>query len=140
MHCAARTAIPAATIVFRILTPVKIAATDRCVSIKAQAPRPFKTLLVASTKDRRQIFEEAAGISRFRAKKMETLRKLESVDANLTRVRDILDGLKKNLQTLSSQASKAQKYQEHHTKLRELRISVGLHEYRELVETLARIT
>src|SRR5262245_23183641 len=47
-------------------------------------------LLSASTKDRRQIFEEAAGISRFKAKKVETLRKLDRVDADLIRVRDIL--------------------------------------------------
>lgn len=93
-------------------------------------------LLVASTKDRRQIFEEAAGISRFRAKKIETIRKLERIDTDLNRVRDILQELEKNLQKLNAQAAKAQKYQEHHARLRELRIHVGLHEYRELVETL----
>ncbi len=93
-------------------------------------------LLVASTKDRRHIFEEAAGISRFRVKKMETLRKLETVNGDLNRVRDILQELEKNLQKLTAQAAKAQKYQEHHTRLRELRIRVGLHEYRELAETL----
>src|SRR5207244_11756494 len=47
-------------------------------------------LLQASAKDRRTIFEEAAGISRFTAKKVETLRKLERVDQNLERLRDIL--------------------------------------------------
>ncbi len=93
-------------------------------------------LLVASTKDRRQIFEEAAGISRFRAKKIETIRKLEKVDGDLNRVRDILQELEKNLQKLSAQASKAQKYQEYQTKLKDLRIRVGRHEYLELVETL----
>src|SRR5437773_1432804 len=45
-------------------------------------------LLQASTKERRSIFEEAAGISRFKAKKIETLRKLERVDQNLQRPRD----------------------------------------------------
>jgi chromosome segregation protein len=94
-------------------------------------------LLVASTKDRRQIFEEAAGISRFRAKKIETIRKLEKVDTDLNRVRDILQELEKNLQKLGAQATKAQKYQEHHARLRALRIAVGRHEFQELVETLA---
>src|SRR5271165_1059299 len=47
-------------------------------------------LLQASTKDRRTIFEEAAGISRFKARKIETLRKLENVNLNLSRVRDII--------------------------------------------------
>jgi chromosome segregation protein len=93
-------------------------------------------LLVASTKDRRHIFEEAAGISRFRVKKLETLRKLEKVDTDLNRVRDILQELEKNLQKLTAQAAKAQKYQEYHAKLRDLRIHVGLHDFRDLTETL----
>ncbi len=93
-------------------------------------------LLVASTKDRRQIFEEAAGISRFRVRKMDTLRKLENVNTQLNRVRDILQELEKNLQKLNAQAAKAQKHQEYHARLRDLRIHVGLHEYRELAETL----
>src|SRR6266576_2842287 len=46
-------------------------------------------LLQASTVDRRTIFEEAAGISRFKAKKAESLRRLERVEQNLTRLRDI---------------------------------------------------
>src|SRR5947208_1422759 len=52
-------------------------------------------LLQASTKERRTIFEEAAGISRFRARKTETLRKLERVDANLPRLRDIMEEVEK---------------------------------------------
>src|SRR5271169_2222073 len=65
-------------------------------------------LLQASTRDRRTIFEEAAGISRFKAKKLETLRKLERVDQNLQRVRDIIDKVEKQLRTVKLQASKAQ--------------------------------
>ncbi len=93
-------------------------------------------LLTASTKDRRIIFEEAAGISRFKAKKIETLRKLERVDADLTRVRDILAELDKQLRTLRLQASKAQRYKEHSDELRGLRIGLASQEYRELTETL----
>src|SRR5262245_37693297 len=48
-------------------------------------------LLQASTKERRGIFEEAAGISRFKARKVESQRKLERVDHNLERLKDILD-------------------------------------------------
>ena len=94
-------------------------------------------LLVASTKDRRQIFEEAAGISRFKSKKIECLRKLEKVDADLHRVRDLLQELEKTVRTLNGQAAKAQKYQEYHAQLRTQRIALGLSEYRELAETVA---
>src|SRR5436190_10859253 len=67
-------------------------------------------LLQASTRDRRTIFEEAAGISRFKAKKTETLRRLERVDANLQRLRDILNEVEKQLRQVKLQASKAQRY------------------------------
>src|SRR5262249_19212018 len=57
-------------------------------------------LLQASTKERRTIFEEAAGISRFKAKKVETLRKLERVDQNVQRLRDIIDEVEKQLRSV----------------------------------------
>src|SRR5437763_6412475 len=82
-------------------------------------------LLQASTKERRTIFEEAAGISRFRARKTETLRKLERVDQNLQRLKDIIDEVEKQLRSVKLQASKAQRYKEHSERLRELRVGVG---------------
>jgi chromosome segregation protein len=99
-----------------------------------------ETLLQTSTKERRAIFEEAAGISRFKAKKIETLRKLERVDQNLQRVRDIIDEVEKQLRTVKLQASKAQRYQEYTTRLRELRVALGLDDYHRLTEALGRET
>ncbi len=92
----------------------------------------------ASTKDRRTIFEEAAGISRFKAKKVETLRKLERVDQNLQRVRDIIDEVEKQLRTVKLQASKAQRYQEYSNRLKELRVAIGLDDYHRLTGALDR--
>src|SRR5881227_1101903 len=93
-------------------------------------------LLQASAKDRRTIFEEAAGISRFKAKKTEALRRLERVDGNLQRLRDILDEVEKQLRNVKLQAAKAQRYQEYNGRLRALRVGLGLQEYRELSERL----
>src|SRR5262245_20944035 len=93
-------------------------------------------LLQASTKDRRVIFEEAAGISRFKSKKIETLRKLERVDQNLSRVKDIIDEVEKQHRSVKLQASKAQRYQEYSARLKELRIGLGLQEYDQLSEQL----
>lgn len=93
-------------------------------------------LLQASTKDRRDIFDEAAGISRFKARKLETLRKLESVEINLTRSKDRLDSLEAQLRTLRMQAAKAQKFKEYSDRLRDLRLGLGLREFRELTATL----
>src|SRR6516165_2468167 len=93
-------------------------------------------LLQASTKERRTIFEEAAGISRFKAKKTETLRRLERVDQNVARLRDILDEVEKQLRSVKLQAAKAQRYQEYTTRLKELRLALGLDEYHQLSERL----
>jgi chromosome segregation protein len=93
-------------------------------------------LLQASTKDRREIFDEAAGISRFKAKKTETLRKLASVELNLTRSKDKLDALDGQLKTLRLQAAKAQKYKEYSDRLRELRVGLSAREFRDLTAAL----
>src|SRR5262245_25778102 len=97
-------------------------------------------LLQASTKERRSIFEEAAGISRFRARKTETMRKLERVDANLLRLRDIMDEVEKQLRSVRLQASKAQRWKEHSTRLKELRVGLGLQEYDVLARRLDEAT
>src|SRR5438270_2722283 len=89
-------------------------------------------LLQATTKERRTIFEEAAGISRFKAKKTETLRKLERVDQNLERLRDIVDEVEKQLRSVKLQASKAQRYQEYSNRLKDLRVALGLREFEQL--------
>ncbi len=98
-------------------------------------------LLQASNQERRTIFEEAAGISRFKAKKIETLRRLERVDQNLERLRDILDEVEKQLRSVKLQAAKAQRYQEYSGRLRELRVTLGLREFGQLTQALqARTT
>src|SRR3954453_4394698 len=89
-------------------------------------------LLQANEDDRRAIFEEAAGISRFKAKKNECLRRLERVGQNLARVNDILGEVDHQLRAVRQQASKAQKYQELAGRLKQLRVGLGLREYSDL--------
>ena len=93
-------------------------------------------LLSAGTKDRRVIFEEAAGISRFKARKLEAAKKLDDTERNLSRVRDILRELDKQLRTLRLQAAKAQRHVEYTARLKELRVGLGAAEYRELTTAL----
>src|SRR5690606_30489161 len=57
-------------------------------------------LLQASSKDRRAIFEEAAGISRFKAKKLEAERRLERVQQNLLRLSDIVEEVENRLKSI----------------------------------------
>jgi len=94
------------------------------------------SLLQSSPKDRRNIFDEAAGISRFKVKKAEALRRLERVDQNVERLKDILEEVERQLKAVRLQATKAQKWQEYSERLRELRLALGLREYSQLTENL----
>lgn len=85
-------------------------------------------LLNDKDNSRRELFEEAAGISKFKTRKKETLRKLEDTDADLDRVEDLLYEIEKNMKSLERQAKQTEKYY----KLKE--------EYKELSITLARLT
>ncbi|GAB4465900.1 MAG: chromosome segregation protein SMC [Thermoflexibacter sp.] len=60
--------------------------------------------------ERRSLFEEAAGISKFKVRKKETMKKLGEADADLERVEDLLSEIDKNLKTLEKQAKQAERY------------------------------
>src|SRR5882672_6733610 len=96
-------------------------------------------LLQASAKDRRAIFEEAAGISRFKAKKVEAQRRLERVEQNLLRLSDIIEEVENRLKTVRAQASKARRYREYSERLQQLRTQIALVDWRRLSEQLAAI-
>ncbi len=87
-------------------------------------------LLQANQYDRRIIFEEAAGISKYRAKKAETLRALARVEDNLSRLNDVLDEVARRVQRLKSQASKAKRYRRYSDRLKELRVRAALESYK----------
>ncbi len=89
-------------------------------------------LLQASPQDRRSIFEEAAGISRYKARKKEALRKLERTEQNLLRLTDVIGELEKRLRSIKVQAGKARNYQTYSTRLKELRLIQHLSEYHQL--------
>jgi chromosome segregation protein len=97
-------------------------------------------LLQSSPKDRRLIFEEAAGISRFKAKKLECQRRLERVDQNLLRLSDIVDEVGNRLKSVRMQATKARRYQEYADRLQALRTQVAAVDWQELSEKLDAAT
>ena len=67
-------------------------------------------ILSLKSGDRREIFEEAAGITKYRYRKEEAVRKLAATEENLVRIRDILSELEERLGPLEQQARKAQEY------------------------------
>ncbi|HEX3659536.1 MAG TPA: chromosome segregation protein SMC [Pirellulales bacterium] len=97
-------------------------------------------LLQSSPRERRVIFEEAAGISRFKAKKLETLRRLERVDQNLLRLSDIVGEVESRLRSVRLQASKARRYKEHVDRLQQLRTTLGRADWQQHTTRLAEIS
>src|SRR6202049_3408557 len=67
-------------------------------------------ILSSRPEDRRAIFEEAAGITKYKSQKKEALRKLEYTDANLVRLADIMKEVKRQIGSLQRQAGKARRF------------------------------
>src|SRR5438874_3288636 len=77
-------------------------------------------ILSSHPEDRRSVFEEAAGITKYKTQKKEALRKLEATEANLLRVGDIIKEVRRQIGSLQRQAGKARRYQALHADLQVL--------------------
>ena len=77
-------------------------------------------ILSSRPEDRRTVFEEAAGITKYKTQKREALRKLEATEANLLRIGDVIKEVKRQIGSLQRQAGKARRYQALHADLRVL--------------------
>jgi chromosome segregation protein len=88
-------------------------------------------ILSSRPEDRRAVFEEAAGITKYKTQKREALRKLEATEANLLRIGDIIKEVKRQIGSLQRQAGKARRYQ---TLLADLQILDTHHSRRQLDE------
>ncbi len=69
--------------------------------------------------DRRLVFDEATGVSKYKAKKKEAMKKLEETDNNLLRVNDIITEVKRQIGSIERQAAKARRYKEIFDKLKD---------------------
>ncbi len=85
--------------------------------------------LQAGQDERRAFFDEAAGISRYKSRKKEALRKLQRVEQNLLRLTDIVSEVEKRLRSIKYQAGKARNYQVYSERLKELRSLFFLSRY-----------
>lgn len=82
-------------------------------------------IITSKPSERRTLIEEAAGITKFKARKRETVRKLASTDQNLVRLADIVRELKRQLDSLERQAQRAERYRKLKTELREKELWVS---------------
>ena len=89
-------------------------------------------ILSLRSEDRRGVFEEAAGITKFRARKEEAERRLAATEDNLTRIRDLYDELGRQLEPLEKQAKKTEEFLVLRDELRVLEVSLWLEQLERL--------
>lgn len=87
------------------------------------------SLLSAKPEERRSVFEEAAGISKFKNRKVEAERKLERTRENLTRLCDIISELENRLGPLTKQSENAKKFLDLRDRLKELELNIYVYQY-----------
>ena len=91
-------------------------------------------ILNNKTDERRKMFEEAAGVNKYKLRRRLSLKKLDEVKGDLTRVNDIVSEVDKNVRSLERQAKKADRYNNLQTELREKEMDYAEREYSQLRE------
>jgi chromosome segregation protein len=91
-------------------------------------------VLSSRAEDRRVVFDEASGISKYKAQKRETTRKLEETEQNLLRVNDIVTEVKRQIGSLERQATKARRYKEIFEELKLKEIDLATLDKKNLLE------
>ena len=94
-------------------------------------------ILSNKPEDRRMIFEEAAGITKYKSQKKESLRKLEYTEQNLLRVADLIREVKRQIGSLQRQAGKARRYKQISTELQHLDTQLARHQFDVLLAEIA---
>ncbi len=92
-------------------------------------------IITAKPEDRRMLIEEAAGITKFKARKKESQRKLISTDQNLVRLQDIIGELKRQIDSLQRQAQRAERYRTLKNQIEDLELWLSSLQYVDLKKT-----
>ena len=99
-----------------------------------------ESVLSASAEQRREMFEEVAGVSKYKAKREECIRRLERVDMDLARLSDTVALITEQIKKLDSEAKKARLYQKYREELKESEIAISLHSLKESTALIAKHT
>ena len=97
-------------------------------------------IIQSKPEDRRMVFEEAAGITKFKAQKKESLRKLEHTDQNLLRIEDLIREVKRQIGSLQRQAGKARRYKQVAMELQHLDTQLARHQFDTLQNDIGQRT
>lgn len=97
-------------------------------------------MLMASPMERRAIFEEAAGIAKYRQRRVEAERKLDKTEQNLAVTREQLDSTERRLRMVKGQAAKARRFQELDDEYGALRLALAFDQYDDIRQRLDGLT
>ncbi len=89
----------------------------------------IEDLLSENAEDRRHLFEEAAGITKYKMRRAQTLRKLDSTQVDLTRVRDLVEELDRRVRSLERQAQKAARWKSYREELSTVELALAQFEF-----------
>jgi chromosome segregation protein len=95
-----------------------------------------ESIINGKPEDRRRIFEEAAGVTKYKVRRKAAFRKLEATEADLVRLNDILSEVEKNVHSLQRQVKKAQRYQEIKGVLKEKELQLATHDFSKIKSEL----
>ena len=97
-------------------------------------------MLLANAVERRVFFEEAAGVAKFKARRIEAQRRLERAENNLIRAREQLDSTERRLRIVRGQATKARRFKELDAEFRGVRMALAFEQYDDLTDRLDGLT
>ena len=97
-------------------------------------------VLSATPEQRREIFEEAAGVSKYKAKRDEAQKKLEKVDIDLSRLMDSVILIEEQIKKLDSEARKAKLYQKYREELQQAEVAVAVENIERAIQDINRDT
>ncbi len=106
-------------------------------SIMAQGQ--IDQILSSKPEERRVVFEEAAGITKYKSQRREAMNKLALTEQNLARVSDVINEVGRQIGSLRRQAAKAMRYKRLSFRLRQLALAHGHHQWQGLSSTLAEL-
>ncbi|HPI39809.1 MAG TPA: chromosome segregation protein SMC, partial [Pseudobdellovibrionaceae bacterium] len=89
-------------------------------------------IITSKPEDRKMLIEEAAGITKFKARKKESQRKLQSTDQNLVRLQDIIGELKRQIDSLQRQAQRAERYRNLKNQIEDLDLLIATNQFKDL--------
>ena len=88
-----------------------------------------EAILSEDPEDRRRLFEEAAGITKYKARRKAALQKLEAVERDLVRIGDIISEVERQVEALERQVRKAERYKAYRSQVREIELKLASHRY-----------